>query len=523
MTTRRLDLWTFARRTPPPRAAVSLLLGATLLGCSVFYGAPLGVHAATGTIIADFGRGTQTPIPAGMFGAGYSPFGSQQATTETSLNQAGLYQQRLEASLSKIFAVQGRPDWSSLDSTLSQIPTGTALILTIDYTPPWLVPTNSACSAAGVPTSVWAPSDFTAWGNLGVQVLDHVQATFPGIVADLEVWNEPDGRYFFCAGDDSDAARLSAYLSLYKTVAPMLQNEIHAKTWSIRVGGPALAVPWRDAQEWFSALLGPGAGTAPYVQFVSYHHYLPAWKPVTWDGTGGTLSLLSLTQDPQYGFFPVYNLVASVVHSGSQPNAASTPIYIDEYNTNTGAPDCCRNDPTYAPLWNSLVVSDLLNASLSSAVTPPKKILYFDDVQANGYCLFGNIDPAMDCLYADGTTPVAYPQYYAYELISSPTHLNVSAGGYVENATLPAPLLGSAFAVGTAYDLLIINPSNTTYSETVQFTNLPTGIITATGYVLNAQNPQISRSTQTFSANTSGYTMTISVPALSTVAITLGG
>src|SRR5258708_27245711 len=61
--------------------------------------------------------------------------------------------------------------------------------------------------------------------------------------------------------------------------------------------------------------------------------------------------MLPLMEDPIAGVAALFENVSSIVHKGKQPNAQSTPIFIDEYNTTTSSIDCCRNDKTFAPLW----------------------------------------------------------------------------------------------------------------------------------------------------------------------------
>lgn len=77
-----------------------------------------------------------------------------------------------------------------------------------------------------------------------------------------------------------------------------------------------------------------------------------------------------MTQDPQGGIAAHYAAIAQIVSSGNQPNAATTPIYVTEYNTSAGSYEdrsgnvisCCNTGPVYAPVWNALFAADMLHA-----------------------------------------------------------------------------------------------------------------------------------------------------------------
>ena len=58
----------------------------------------------------------------------------------------------------------------------------------------------------------------------------------------------------------------------------------------------------------------------------------------------------------------------ALVRKGSQPKAATTPLYVTELNANWAyAVDGLRNDPTYGPSWNSAALTDLLNVVYNGA------------------------------------------------------------------------------------------------------------------------------------------------------------
>ncbi len=89
-------------------------------------------------------------------------------------------------------------------------------------------------------------------------------------------------------------------------------------------------------------------------------------------------SMYEAEQDASTGAQANYAKALKAVAAGQQPNAANTPIYVTEYNTNWAFyQDCCRNDSTYAPLFNSLYVTDMLNTVYNGGARVPNKIIYF--------------------------------------------------------------------------------------------------------------------------------------------------
>jgi hypothetical protein len=97
-------------------------------------------------------------------------------------------------------------------------------------------------------------------------------------------------------------------------------------------------------------------------------------------------------------------------------------------------------------------------------------------------------------------------------------------GGYITNAAVgtPAGLVASGFYTSTKDNVLIVNTSSTAYTQlTIALQNPGLALPTASVYTLNASYPQIGTSSATLSAVSGGYTVTINVPAYSTVALSL--
>ncbi len=351
---------------------------------------------------------------------------------------------------------------------------------------------------------------------------------FPGVHPYYEIWNEPDGITFLCvpANDPNpDQTRMTEYKAIYAAAAPRMKQQAQQDHMLIQVGGPALAVPRLHASTWLPALINDPT-VAPYIDFISYHNYFRIKQADTWS------NMLSLMQDPIAGVAALFENVSAIVHKGKQPNAQSTPIFIDEYNTTTSSIDCCRNDKTFAPLWNALFLTDLLNAvnDTSSPYGPahafPSGFAYFTAVpqspSTSHFCLFGTWDSAMDCAQNGSIQP--YPQYYTYQLFGDSHFCDMTNGGYITKAVVgkPAGLVTSGFYTSTKDNVLIVNTSGSAYTQlTIALQNPGLTLPTASVYTLNASYPQIATSSATLSAVSGGYTVTISVPAYSTVALSL--
>jgi hypothetical protein len=417
-------------------------------------------------------------------------------------------------------------NWTVLDASMTVIQAqGLQPIVTIEFAPPWLQPQQNAC--LGLDPSHVYPTSTSVWGTLAAQVVAHMDTKFPGVHPYYEIWNEPDGITFLCvpASDPNpDQTRITEYKAIYAAAAPLMKQQAQQDHMLIQVGGPALAVPRLHASIWLPALINDPT-VAPYIDFISYHNYFRIRHADTWGNK------LSLMQDPTAGVAALFENVSAIVHKGKQPNAQSTLIFIDEYNATTSSIDCCRNDKTFAPLWNALFITDLLNSvnDTSSPYGPahafPSGLTYFTAAPQSStshFCLFGTWNSAMDCAQNGSIQP--YPQYYTYQLLGDSHFCDMTNGGYITNAAVgkPAGLVTSGFYTSTKDNVLIVNTSGTAYTQlTIALQNPGLALPTASVYTLNASYPQIGTSSATLSAVSGGYTVTISVPAYSTVALSL--
>jgi len=476
-----------------------------------------GVVTVFSSITADFGsRSNNTaPVPANVFG-----YGRGESIVSTSdrnlLTQGGLTTSRMSAQIFNVFASGATPNWTKIDPLIATVQAaGQHAILQLNQSPVWLQPTSGTCSG----NSFAAPTDINAWTQIAVEYVAHMDSAFPGVVTDYEIWNEPNTNGL-CTSDD----HLNTYLSLYGTAAPAMKAQAAQDGATIRIGGPVLS---SYSALWLSSLL-TNPSTAPYVDFISYHQYFfgPNALQVQWDTYTGDVSLYEATQDASNGVFATYNKVLAQAAAGQQPLGAQTPIYVTEYNSNWAFfNDCCRNNATYAPVWNALYVTDMLDSVYNGSAHVPNALDYFAGSAYPWFCLVGVQDANMDCLYSVGAVPVPYPQYFAYDLIASPQYLGLSAGGYMAKS-ISTPTGGGGLATTAFYTankdaIVITNPTPASYAQiTVTFAN--SGLTGTQGVLYQIVNgSQINTTPVSFSVQGTNLVTTISVPPYSVQAVSL--
>lgn len=472
------------------------------------------VVTAFTSITADFGsRSNNTaPIPTNMLG-----YGRGESIHNTSdrqlLSQAGLTESRLSGLITLVYATS-TPDWTKIDPYIQSIEdSGQHALLQLNQSPTWLQPTSGKCAN----NAFAAPTNVSQWAQIAASYVAHFDSKFPGVVQDYEIWNEPNAT-----GMCATVNQLNTYINIYAAAAPAMKNQAAQDGQTIRVGGPVIS---GYSQLWISTLL-TNAGTAPYVDFVSYHQYINGQNQLSsqWDQYNNFPSLYEMTQDPSTGAWANFSKVVGQVALGKQPGGASTPVYVTEFNTNWAfLQDCCKNDKTYAPVWNSLYVTDMLDAVYRGTPRVPEKLYYFAGNAYPYFCLIGVLDANNDCLYSAGATPVAYPQYYAYQLFSSQSYLGLSGGGYmaksISTPTGGGGLATTAFYTSTQDAVVIINPTSTSYPQiTVTLAN--PGFSDTQGTLYQIQNGSSINSTPvSFSSQGTSRSTTIDVPAYSVQAI----
>jgi PKD repeat protein len=462
------------------------------------------------TVTANFGsRSGSTPaVPSGLFAVGGVGVDVTAQGPVSSLTSAGVTGTRFWIPLQQIYATS-TPNFSILDAQLKNISAAGLHPIGVIYdTPPSLG--SSACSA---------PSNVATWGKMAASVVANVDQKYPGLLQDYEIWNEPELATSLCISDAT--TRLTTYVSMFAAAASAMHAQAQADGQTIRTGGPVIS-QMSQASTWLPALLD-NSSTAPYVDFVSFHLYITGQTNID-DGMTWS-SLYTITQSSTQGLAHFYQMIESLVRAGKQPNAVSTPIYVSEYNDNWAyAVDCCRNDRTYAPLWNSVAVADFLNTVYSGASAGPSRLAYFNAV-GSYFCIMGAYDADMDC---NPSQTYLYPQFYAFALFASPSYLNLQAGGHMAVSVSPASttsgLSATAFYTSSGDDVVIINPTSTSYSS-VNVTLANPGLTSATGtmYLLNSTNADIASQSVSLSSVSGGYSTTVTVPAYSTVAVSLKG
>lgn len=481
----------------------------------------LTVTTAIGqTVTADFDSrsGTTHSIPPRAFGI--NGVTTLDSNTIGAVLQAGITEARAMGNIPVIYA-SSTPDWRQFDWDMNLMQSeGLHPLVTLMGSPSWLQPSPNPCNSAGSPGYNAPPTNVSEWAKIAASYVAHLDANFPGLVHEFEIWNEPELQQSFCVSSNTDAARLSKYLALYAAAASAMHAQAADDGVNIKVGGPVVS-NFSLALEWIPALLAhPGA--YPYVDFISYHMYLTGQPQIddqmTWS------QLYGFTQSSTRGETLYYLRNLALIRKGLQANAKSTPIYISEFNDNwVFAQDCCRNNPTYGPLWNSVAIVDFLNTVYAGANSVPTKMFYFAGSAPPYFCIAGTWNSSMNC--ASGTLDL-YPQYYAYKLLASPSYLGLSAGGHMALKVTPVNtqtgLLATAFYTANQDSIVIINPAGTAISGvTVAASNVGYSTAAATEFTLNKANPKIASASLPLKKITGGYQATITVPAYSTVAIVI--
>ncbi len=503
-------------------------------------------------ITVDFGnrQNKSFPIPNNFFGI--NGLGPNKGIPEdtTSLSQAKIGLTRIGNYMGFVFrnpqslTDDTKRDWSQVDQDLTLVNNdGLQPIIVLSFSPVWMEPAKqnppllNPCQNGEDPSHV-KPSyvvngqdiGLQTWGKLAAILVNHIDKAFPSLHPYYEIWNEPDGTGFWCenppTGTTADATRLSDYKALYAAAAPLIKQQAASDGVAVRVGGPVLGFSTARAATWIPSFVDDPT-VAPYIDFVSFHHYRSS---TSWP------ALVAATQETTVsgingGYTALYQLVANAVSQGKQPNAASTPILMDEYNTGSSIQNFGNTLP-YAPLWNSLVVTDILNSAISpqgqysnANVLPSLSYFAYAKLtpQGNTLCMFGVYNTQMDCSLTGGTVQ-PYPQYYTYLLFGGANYLNITDNGYVANSAasnLPG-VYTTGFFTKKQDTLVMVNTTATDYpaitvaAQNVGFVTASTGTL----FTLNQTNPKINVQTIPLGANSTNTSTVLHLPPYSTVALT---
>ena len=454
-------------------------------------------------------------IPSNVLGTEYLE-SLPTNTNRSTVAGAGFTRSRYRLQLENVFPTSASsPSWGLLDSDMAKLaaanPSVTPIVM-IEDSPKFL---SSSLSCP--------PTNPSSWAQLAAQVATHLETTHPHYVQYYEIWNEPNTTNL-CGG--SSAARAAKYIPLYAAAAPAIKNAAAKVDGAIvKVGGPATAGVDAD----FAPLL-TNASTKNYVDFYSYHFYVgtgPQISSMGWDT--GTYHLHSMILDSGSGVQRRYMEAVSTVNS----SGLKIPIFYDEYNDDwgfvTASPynECCRNNPTYSPLYNSMVVAQLLNSAYHGANQVPSNMIYFAAAQIS-FCILGVPDAAWDCQKAvTGAQALPYPQWYTYNLMFGSSYLDLVAGGHMATSISPSSptsqgLIATAYYTPTADGVLIINPTASRYSKvTLQINNPAKSSSNATLYIINSKNPQINSWPAHMLSVSGGLQTTFDVPGYSVIAVSL--
>ena len=314
------------------------------------------------------------------------------------------------------------------------------------------------------------PTNVNEWAQIAVQYVKHMDDTFPGVVTDYEIWNEPNTNALCVPA----ASKESDYFEIYRTAVPLMRSQIKADHSSSRVGGPATA---GLQTTWVSAMLND-ATISQNIDFLSYHNYIfsPLQLDAEWNAYTNVPGVLQMTQDSSYGPEQYYLTASRLVAAGRQPQGRNLPIYDSEFNMNWDfAKTCCQNDPTYAPVWNGLTVAGMLNGVYAGASNTVGHMVYFAANAHPYFCLVGEIDSNMDCTYPLGSIPRPYPSYLLYQMFGATSYLGLQNGGHMAASISPREagngLVVTAFFTSSADSIVLINSTQDT------LTNVPVSIV----------------------------------------------
>ena len=472
------------------------------------------------SVSVDFGSRSSSlhQIPSHFFGA--ERINSMHNSADLDLIKAGGFNYaRMYAGMAQSFPTSSSSNFSGIDGTIRFISGGGMhIMLQIYQTPPFLQPSPNPCGTGQNGNNVY-PTNINTWGQLAAELVKHMDATFPGVVTDYEIWNEPNTTAL-CHAPNGD--NLSAYLALYKAAAPLMRAQIAADKSTARVGGPATA---GMQSGWVNAMLADPV-ISQNIDFLAYHDYMFSSSELgaQWNTYNSAMSVYQKTQNTGNGPMAVYNYATRLVAAGKQPQGKNLPIYNSEYNLNWDySHNCCQNDPTYAPVWNAMYISDVLNSVYSGAPNTPQHMVYFA-ATAPPFCLVGQIDANMDCVY--GTNPRPYPQYFLYQLLGATNYLGLQNGGTMAQSVSPA-ILGNGLVVTgfftTGLDAVVLsNPTGETLNNIpVNIAN--TGLSSASGTLYRIVNGQSIQSSSVSLQSTGGtsYTTTVTMPPYSVQAISI--
>ena len=429
--------------------------------------------------------------------------------------------------------------WSGLDSdlTLAQQSNLTP-ILEINDIPVALEPQNqnpsqpNPCSGTGVALSHTAPMYTQSGSDTGMAeyakamsvIVNHVDTNFSKLDLYYEVWNEPNFPTGLCSANGDITSRLTEYEAMFSAAAPAMRAQMKTDNHAEEpIGINYGASEIKQVTTFFTPLLQDQA-VSSNVDFITMHNY---FGNIDWPTT------VSDTLSSTIGAASTYQAIEQVIRSNASilKHGASTPVLQDEYNGSsckTGT--ICRNDPATSGPWNSLFISSMLNSVFNDSQSPygaaqqePAGLAYWslNIGPPDGYCMFGVIDSGWDCSKKGTLAP--YPQYYAYQLFNDPAYLDIGNSAYMVQSSGAPNVYVTSFYTASKDNVVLTNLSNTS-SQTISIAlnNTRSTASSATIYILNQSNVRIGTQQVSLTSPSNGnYTVSLTIPALTTMAISL--
>ncbi|WP_072806226.1 cellulase family glycosylhydrolase [Rhodococcoides yunnanense] len=178
-------------------------------------------------------------------------------TTLTVLKAAGITSLRISIPWPTVELSQNRLDWTAVDRVVGAVAArGISMLGIIAYTPPW------ATSPPGGPIST-RPASPALFG----QFAGKVAARYKGRIAAYEIWNEPNGAFFY--GPAPDAA---GYTALLTSAYPAIKAADSAATVIGGVLGAVVDMPGVQNPVTFTRQMY-AAGAAGKFDALSFHPY----------------------------------------------------------------------------------------------------------------------------------------------------------------------------------------------------------------------------------------------------------
>ena len=451
--------------------------------CLLFFACYL--QAQSYTVTADFTNRSGGPLIPGPM-AGWNGqnvnLGGRGATIGARIQDAQLWNQRYTLDLSDYCTASGcGPSYTRLDKDLNEVyndvGTNARVTIVIEGTPTDLT-RDLGCGNQGV------PSDVTMWGQFAAQVVHHIdQQTYFAIVEAYEIENEPDIGGICWPSWYGEQQQLHDYKLIYAAAAPQIKTQLSSDGKSALVGGPAIccqdkAAGWLYTGYGTEPAFLQDAATASYVDFVSAHHF----------GYGSSDGGQELGDEQGPRFRNFANDLYGYIHAGLQPNASSTPLWINEYDTGVGKvvvkshnrpTDACRFAACNG-LFQGLFIADQIASVYDSHHGMARTWMYH--IYTSNHCIFGTATVNTDNCVSSNFLPM--PNYYAFKLINGTIAdgLDLGSGGNAirqYSRGQPSDTVTAGWYNESGNHFFIVNPGANSY--TIRFVFKNTGYVSWTG------------------------------------------